>query len=688
MHGCIIYSSTSQVCWYLACITNRLDQYLEEWEKELEDEDAILSYDQFQHIEKVKDDGTKTTVMDRVEVTTDIQSFLKEFKLRLRTYIQHVHTWRWQAHAYDACHENLPEDHIMVALDFAENHTFLEKEEVQTLHWSSNQATILPMVVHRHAKVTDEEGNIKDEVIKEHFVFISDDRKKDTEFVMHAFGILFQYLEDKGVKPKHTHIWSDGCAGQFKSHNAFMDKSLFLTLYGCSCDHNFFCSGHGKGEWDGVGATCKHCAALAVVQGKCVLQNSGDLHRFLAETLSTAKPSTFPSRQFGGKVKNRLFFLIKAGEIRHEDRSIVDIKTIKDLRKHHQFYFSGHASQKVRYRRFTCMCRNCIKFDWRNCLQPEWVPAHRTSILKTKHSRTQDTVSRCFQSEDATVQPSHVARQKPPSELQMIEDDDVLDLEEGEKYTPVWQLVKAVRLPRSCRSDDFEAAVSSQLARFQMANVIVMFDDPAYEEHYQYFIFRCTEGPTVLDCTTVDDYRQKFNKGAVVFKGYYFTLATDADGKVADQTTSRTYVLASDKLALVAVESICYAGFTMIDTGVTQGLPILGHYQRVYQVEKDVHEEALQAVRAGKRWVYDDSDDEEGANRLEERPPARPPAANRKKKGPRQPAKKVAQKPPPPPALPVRRSMGTGWESDSDVDGYEEQVWADGTSSCYTVNDD
>lgn len=692
------------------CCLHRLDQYIEPWEKELEGDDALIRYDQFQHVEKVKADGTKTTVMDRVEITSNILGFYEDFQLKLRSYIKHVHMWRWQARQYEACCKNLPVGHIIVALDFAENHTFLEKVEVQSLHWSANQATLLPMVVHRHAQVTDEEGNIKDEVIKEHFVFISDDKKKDTEFVMHAFGIMFQYLEDHGIKPRHTHIWTDGCAGQFKSHNGFMDKSLFRSLYGCTCDHNFFCSGHGKGEWDGVGATCKHCAALAVVQGKCLLKDSADLHQFLAETLTTPKSSSFPSRQQGGKVKNRLFFLIPPDEIKHEDRSIVDVKTIKNLRQQHQFFFSGHETQKVRYRRFTCMCEKCIKFDWKHCVQPEWVPKYTVADLKTKHARTLDTVRRCFQ---ACEGEEHVQR-KPRSEVPASGEDDALgndsevrDLE-GERYTPVWQLVNPIGLPRQGRGD-FDDAVATQLARCQMANAIVMFDDHVYEQQYQYFIFRCTEGPLVLDCTVEDDYQQKFNKGARVFKGYYFTLATDANGVVADQTNSSHYVLSTDKLAYVAVESVAYTGFEMLGTGLVQGLPIEGQYQRVYELAADVHKEAVCAVRAGKKWLYDESDsdeDEEDANAVQRvkgsrRAKSRSIRTRRvgtnlqnSNKGERpngngqEPMQQVAggRDVDVQPRMPEVVETGVITDSDSDVDSFEE-VQEDDDSSSFSLND-
>lgn len=68
----------------------------------------------------------------------------------------------------------------------------------------------------------DEEGNI----IKLNHVFLSDDKKKSCEFVNHCILKLLTWFEEEGITHNHIHFWTDGCAGEFKSHNVFMDRAL------------------------------------------------------------------------------------------------------------------------------------------------------------------------------------------------------------------------------------------------------------------------------------------------------------------------------------------------------------------------------------------------------------------------------------------------------------------------------
>jgi hypothetical protein len=58
-----------------------------------------------------------------------------------------------------------------------------------------------------------------------------------------------------GFQPKIHFIWSDGCSFQFKSKVPWAFVSRYpLLCDGCTCQWNFFGSGHSKGPHDGAGA--------------------------------------------------------------------------------------------------------------------------------------------------------------------------------------------------------------------------------------------------------------------------------------------------------------------------------------------------------------------------------------------------------------------------------------------------
>ena len=74
--------------------------------------------------------------------------------------------------------------------------------------------------MYRHAEL-DVDGFDRNEnnreVIKEYHFYISDDHTHDTGFVQHFNGILYKELPRRRVNFKEHWVWSNGCAGHFKS---------------------------------------------------------------------------------------------------------------------------------------------------------------------------------------------------------------------------------------------------------------------------------------------------------------------------------------------------------------------------------------------------------------------------------------------------------------------------------------
>ena len=95
------------------------------------------------------------------------------------------------------------------------------------------------------------------DVIKEYHFYVNDDREHDTLFVQHCFGLIYDSFKKNGVSFKEHWIWSDGCAGQFKSARSFYWLSCLHKETRIRHTWSFFETGHGKGEHDGAGACVK-----------------------------------------------------------------------------------------------------------------------------------------------------------------------------------------------------------------------------------------------------------------------------------------------------------------------------------------------------------------------------------------------------------------------------------------------
>jgi hypothetical protein len=131
------------------------------------------------------------------------------------------------------------------------------------MHWHNEQITILVHITYR----LNSDWHVENEeplLLKEIHYYVSDDRTDNSLFVQHCFMLNWDHVNSEGYVPQNHIVWSDGCSGQFKSARAWYFISRYPNLTstagfrdGCQLSWNYFGSGHGKGEVDGVGALLK-----------------------------------------------------------------------------------------------------------------------------------------------------------------------------------------------------------------------------------------------------------------------------------------------------------------------------------------------------------------------------------------------------------------------------------------------
>jgi hypothetical protein len=151
---------------------------------------------------------------------------------------------------------SVPPSTLISCVDFSENYTLKVQNEIQSMHWHNNQITILVHITYRL--------NLEPLLLKEFHYYVSDDKTHDSLFVQHCFMLNWEHVKSQGFMPENHIVWFDGCSGQFKSARAWYFISSYPNLTssatmreGCQMIWNYFASGHGKGEVDGVGALMK-----------------------------------------------------------------------------------------------------------------------------------------------------------------------------------------------------------------------------------------------------------------------------------------------------------------------------------------------------------------------------------------------------------------------------------------------
>lgn len=209
------------------------------------------------------DDGQEKKKIKEVFMQTSTKEFLEYLRPKLARFVVHNFVARWQDHQCHLAMENLPHDAILSHIDFAENYSFQMQNEIQSMHWTSHQVTILVHLTYRLNPAFDPlKPHTK--FLKESHFYISDDREHDTLFVQHCLLLHWQHLANSGVTPKQHWVFSDGCSAQFKCSRAMFFVARYPSLTnGCKMLWQYFGSGHGKGKL--------HMSSFSLPQSCCFI---------------------------------------------------------------------------------------------------------------------------------------------------------------------------------------------------------------------------------------------------------------------------------------------------------------------------------------------------------------------------------------------------------------------------------
>ena len=101
----------------------------------------------------------------------------------MRKFIHHNFIYRWKAEQIKECILQFPEDVVVSVVDFAENYTFKEQNEVQTMHWYFDQVTIFVHITY---------VCVANVVNKYYHFYIFDNKCHDTLFDQHCFVLHYE----------------------------------------------------------------------------------------------------------------------------------------------------------------------------------------------------------------------------------------------------------------------------------------------------------------------------------------------------------------------------------------------------------------------------------------------------------------------------------------------------------------
>lgn len=191
-----------------------------------------------------------------VENFTSLHRLIISLNSQLRGFKTHTYIKRVQSAYFEFCKENVKslKNEAVMQVDFAENYSLIQQDEIQSAHWSHSQVAIFTCCIWHSDKVYS-------------FGVISDDLKHSKNSVWVFMKAIISEMKKIAPSVDHIILFSDNCAGQFKSRYTVSSVCFSEADFGVSMQWNFFASGHGKGAVDGVGGSIKR-SVWREVQGR------------------------------------------------------------------------------------------------------------------------------------------------------------------------------------------------------------------------------------------------------------------------------------------------------------------------------------------------------------------------------------------------------------------------------------
>ena len=357
-------------------IGDRLKDVLGDDVKALE----VVPYKEWRTVEKTtksKKGITRTIkVVDCVQAEGSLQEVVKKIKGKVKVVKAHLFRAKWQQEQLKQCKEKIQGRTAVLIMDFAENYTCTSQDEIQSAHWVNQAVTIHP--IQAFINGSDDAGVITN---KESLIFISDDLRHDADAVAHFKSITYKHLADKyGIV--RIDEFSDCCAQQYRCGKSFVD--IAMCTGPMRVKHHYFEASHGKNSADGLGATVKHSATMAVTRRQFEIRNAHDFYNFCIKELDIVGTGVFKSQTSKYSSSSRKFFYVSNNQINRDRDLSHDVKSVKGTMTVHCAVGTGTPYQ-IMIRDLTCTCEYCYNSDGESCGYQEYVGQWKTKPLTRKH---------------------------------------------------------------------------------------------------------------------------------------------------------------------------------------------------------------------------------------------------------------------------------------------------------------
>ncbi|MES9883292.1 MAG: hypothetical protein ABW185_20700 [Sedimenticola sp.] len=301
-----------------------------------ESDKANIEYTEWKRVD-VEHKGKVTKRMQIVKSETTKEHFSEIMQNDLKEFRHHNERVKCQYEAVKQLKENLPQNHAICQMDFAENYSCGQADEVQSAYFDKSSVTLHPAVIYRK----DINGNLSHKST----VYVS-----DTE--SHSAGTVYAFMKRivpdiKSDLPNvdTIHYITDSPTSQYRNKHIMTIIGQHDKLFdGVKASWTYFEAGHGKGPCDGVGGCAKRLADSAVKRECTVIQTAEDFYNW-GDSLENSKV--------------KYMYVPKSKCVEAQDEvTTMNAKPIKGTMHVHGVV--PLANNRIAVRDTSCFCRDCF----------------------------------------------------------------------------------------------------------------------------------------------------------------------------------------------------------------------------------------------------------------------------------------------------------------------------------------
>ena len=223
----IVCDSSKELCMFRRCIF-----CFDKFKNEIKDK--II--DPMKHIKWTLWTITRHGRAEKIEYEGAVAECVNVLEEKIEHFLFHVFVKRQQSSFFEMEKANVGEKKCIIQVDYSENFSLIDQNEIQTAHWSRRQLSLFTTYLWTNS-------------IDQAFVIVSNDITHNKFTVSQCLERVFKRAKSLVPSLNEVVMFSDGSASQFKQRYLFKNLSVLADKFDISLSWNFFASHHGKGRY-------------------------------------------------------------------------------------------------------------------------------------------------------------------------------------------------------------------------------------------------------------------------------------------------------------------------------------------------------------------------------------------------------------------------------------------------------